>query len=144
MDPRRKCPLGYYFSLSAEYTPLPQHAIAGYDCYDILCMEGYDLIDAQCIPSNVTQNIICICVLFALLLALSVAVSILIIKLITWEKFYITHTIHNTETKQEHVSRRSSVITNVVFDDNSQNMLDGMFSSDENSQDSESDDNVNE
>lgn len=138
-DYAKNCPSGYYFSNSAYYTLLPQHAIAGPDCYDLLCMEGYDLTDNQCIPSNVTQNIIWVCVLLSLLIVVSVSVAILCIKLATWEKFYTTHTFYKLDEEGETVDKHSSIIANVVFDDHSKDMLDEMFSSDENSLGSESD-----
>jgi len=145
-DPKKPCPSGYYFSSLAQYTPLPQHALPGPDCYDLVCMDGYQISDTQCIPTTVNLNIIWVCVLFALILGLAVALSILIIKLATWEKFYIVqqdiHMEMEEEMEVEEVTpraRRSSILANVIFDDYSQEILDGMFAEGENCHESDSD-----
>lgn len=60
------CPLGFYFSSNGTYERLPQHGVAGLDCYDMSCLLGYTLLDGDCVPSAVSLDVIWICVIVVL------------------------------------------------------------------------------
>jgi hypothetical protein len=65
-DPVTPCSPGTFFSQNGTYERLPQHAVAGPDCYNMSCLAGYTLSLGQCVPSTVTLELVWVCV-FAIL-----------------------------------------------------------------------------
>jgi len=90
-DPPTPCPTGYYFSKNGTYQPLPVHAYAGPDCYDIMCIDGYTLYEdsgslqpQQCVPHPATFEIVWICTAIVLLLVATVSLFFCCVQFITW------------------------------------------------------------
>ncbi len=72
-DPPRPCPNGYFFSRNGSYHPLPLHSVAGPDCYNMFCLQGYTAIPSpdgsewpHCIPTPVPMDIVWVCVIVIL------------------------------------------------------------------------------
>lgn len=63
-DRLQPCPPGTYFSAAnGTYERLPLHALAGPDCYGMVCAEGYTLLNGQeCVPAALGLDVAWVCV----------------------------------------------------------------------------------
>ena len=73
-DPPIPCPSGHFFSGNGSYSLLPLHAVAGEDCYGMVCIDGYVLSGPEseassCVPFEVSVNVAWICVTVILFLS---------------------------------------------------------------------------
>jgi hypothetical protein len=86
-DPPTPCPQGFFFSQNGTYMALPQHAVPGLDCYDMVCIDGYTLMPDthHCIPTPVPTDIIWICVLVILTVIFCVGGIVCCIHLASWK-----------------------------------------------------------
>jgi hypothetical protein len=86
-DPPIPCPDGYFFSRNGTYHMLPQHAVAGTDCYDMFCKGGYVLMDetGHCIPVPAARDIVWICVTVVLTLVMALAALICCVHMALWK-----------------------------------------------------------
>ena len=86
-DPPIPCPTGYFFSRNGTYNILPQHAVAGPDCYDVFCQGGYILMDdsGHCIPVPASRDIVWICVVVVLTLVMALSALICCVHLALWK-----------------------------------------------------------
>jgi hypothetical protein len=86
-DPPIPCPTGYFFSRNGTYNILPQHAVAGPDCYDVFCQGGYILMDdsGHCIPVPASRDIVWICVIVVLTLVMALSALICCVHLALWK-----------------------------------------------------------
>ena len=86
-DPPIPCPDGYFFSRNGTYHRLPQHAVAGTDCYDMFCKGGYVLMDdtGHCIPVPATRDIVWICVTVVLTLVMALSALICCVHMALWK-----------------------------------------------------------
>ena len=75
------CPPGTYFSVNGTYERLPLHALAGPDCYGMLCADGYTLLvgASECAPAVLGLDVVwvCVSVIFALIGFVSCVLCIL-------------------------------------------------------------------
>jgi hypothetical protein len=82
------CPTGFYFSVNGTYDALPVHAVAGPDCYDMLCIDGFtpDPQDPHhCIPTPVSSDVLWICVLIVLTVVIALSALICCVQLALWK-----------------------------------------------------------
>lgn len=58
------CPPGTYFSVNGTYERLPLHALAGPDCYGMVCADGYTLLvgGSECAPAVLGLDVVWVCV----------------------------------------------------------------------------------
>lgn len=62
-DPPAPCPPGTFFSRNGTYETLPQHALAGLDCYGMQCVDGFFLLEGECVPGTVPLNLVWVSVM---------------------------------------------------------------------------------
>jgi len=65
-DDNVTCPKGVYFSANGTYEKLPAHAMAGDDCYGMICIAGYQDRGKVCVPEELPNGIFWICLVFIL------------------------------------------------------------------------------
>lgn len=69
-DPVKPCPPGTFYTRNGTYERLPNHAVAGPDCYGMTCIDGYLLAGTDCLPAPVSPDVIWVCVVVILMLGL--------------------------------------------------------------------------
>lgn len=81
------CPEGVYFMGNGTYQQLPPHAIAGADCYGMVCMDQYTLIveTQRCVPTPVSMDVLWICVVVVLTVVISLAALVCCVQLAHWK-----------------------------------------------------------
>jgi hypothetical protein len=148
-DPPTPCPHGLYFSKNGSYVRLPPHAYAGMDCYDLVCVDGYTIIellngDPQCIPTPVTLDIIWICmsVIFSLISVVGIGIFCIHVIMhkttggesLMFDKEPITPADNVTNQpppfseEDEDDGQFKNIVTSIHLDDLSTMMLEGEFS----------------
>jgi hypothetical protein len=86
-DHNISCPPGTFFSINGTYQKLPEHAHAGIDCYGMVCANGYEVVmnlegdKITCIPTQVSLDIVWVCVTIILSLIAFVICVICCVKL---------------------------------------------------------------
>lgn len=60
------CPKGMYFSANGTFAALPVHALAGDDCYGMVCVQGYREQNGVCIPEELPNGVLWICLVVIL------------------------------------------------------------------------------
>lgn len=86
-DPPIPCPDGFYFSVNGTYERLPLHAVAGTDCYDMSCLDGYTFqVEVKhCIPTPVTRDIVWVCVIVVMTLVIAFAALVCCVHVALWK-----------------------------------------------------------
>jgi hypothetical protein len=142
-DPPIPCPEGSYFTQNGSYQPLPMHALAGPDCYDLHCVGGYTLAPEtrQCIPMPVSTDLVWVCVLVVNTLVLAVSGVIFCVQLAAYWRTPVQAVVFDPATVSGEPPACSAadtgvdnpddlslqyhhIVTGVVLDDYSVMMLD--------------------
>jgi hypothetical protein len=148
-DPPTPCPNGFYFSKNGSYARLPPHGYAGLDCYDLLCVEGYTVIEEsgsypRCIPTPVTLDIIWICMSVIFSIITVVAIGIWCVHAVCWKPTSEEMLVFDqepsrppgndpippppfSENDEEDDMQFKNVVTHIHLDDVSVMMLEGEF-----------------
>ena len=145
------CPVGYYFSVNGSYVLLPAHAVAGPDCYDMLCVTGFTLVQEtrHCIPVPVSTDVVWICVFIVLTVIIALAALVCCVQLALWRS-YTTPVVFDPAPKEpspqvqesdqqweesgdifedsdERETYFRNIVADFVLDDYSAMMLEGEF-----------------
>jgi hypothetical protein len=154
-DPPVSCPVGFYFDKNGTYQTLPPHAKAGPDCYDLVCVESYSLMEEtqHCIPTPATLDVVWICVMVVLTVIISLAGVVCCVQMALWRTDAISDIVFDPAecpppAASEQVVEKSgpgeddemfgdqdecalyynTVMADVILDDYSSMMVEGMFS----------------
>ena len=147
-DANISCPPGTFFSRNGTYQKLPEHAQAGIDCYGMVCVNGYEAVSnlengwTACIPMQVSQDVLWVCVTIILSLLAFVVCIICCVKL-SRSSFpprssdeplpaplsgILSPEDASVYPAYEDSRRWGSSVTEVILDDHSLMMLEGEFS----------------
>lgn len=151
-DPPVPCPDGFYFDKNGTYRPLPPHAVAGVDCYDMMCSESYTLMEEtqHCIPTPAAMDVLWICVMVVLTVIISLGGLVCCVQMALWKTEIISDVVFDPVEAvppvieaepcvqdDEHLSfgdpdecalYYDTVMADVILDDYSAMMVEGMFS----------------
>lgn len=141
------CPAGYYYTVNGTYASLPVHAVAGPDCYDMLCIEGFTQDQHHCIPTPVSSDVLWICVLIVLTVVIALSALICCVHLALWKTGPAPMVFEPSppapdkkeeqpelfedivfEDSDERETYFRNIVSEVILDDYSAMMLEGEFS----------------
>jgi hypothetical protein len=85
-DTNEACPLGSYLDSDGRKQPLPMHSNPGPDCFQFVCIAGYQAEGQLCVPVSFSSNLLWTVVVIVLSLAVTISVVLCTLQLLCMKR----------------------------------------------------------